>query len=143
MKQFFSLALALVMVAALFTGCGCAANVSTEPHGMITEDATTGPAIVPTPTATHGPTRPTETTHATLPTVTGSDPTDESTLPNSGSNGGTGSMGGGNGDNGGSGSTGGGIGGSGGTNGDTGNNESSMPTDATTMPRNRNRNTTR
>ena len=86
MKRIASLALALVLTAALCTGCGCAANVSTHPGGMITEE-TTRPTVMPTPTATHETTRPTEmtrpteTTHATMPTVTGSDPTDSSSMP--------------------------------------------------------------
>ena len=49
MKQIISLALALALMAALFTGCGCSANVSTHPGGMITEE-TTRPSIMPTPT---------------------------------------------------------------------------------------------
>ena len=79
MKQILSLVLALALTAALFTGCGCAANVSTHPGGMITEEATR-PTVMPMPTATHETSRPTETTHATMPTVTGSDPTDN-TIP--------------------------------------------------------------
>ena len=85
MKRITSLALALALTAALFTGCGCS-NVSTHPGGMITEEATR-PTVMPTPTATHETsrptemTRPTETTHATMPTVTGSEPTDSSSAP--------------------------------------------------------------
>ena len=77
MKQIISLALALALMADLFTGYGCSANVSTHPGGMITEE-TTRPSIMPTPTATHETTRPTETTrpHATMPTQDGSMPTD-------------------------------------------------------------------
>ena len=74
MKKLVSLTLALALMAALCTGCGCAANVSTHPGGMITEE-TTRPTVMPRPTATHETTRPTE---MTLPTVTGSDPTGES-----------------------------------------------------------------
>ena len=75
MKQIISLVLALALTAALFTGCGCAANVSTHPGGMITEE-TTRPPVMPTPTATHETTRPMETKpHDTMPTVTGSEPT--------------------------------------------------------------------
>ncbi len=80
MKQLLSLVLALALTAALLTGCGCAANVSTHPGGMITEE-TTRPTVMPHPTATHETTRPTETTHATMPTVTGSHPTDGSSVP--------------------------------------------------------------
>ncbi len=83
MKQIISLALALALTAALFTGCGCPANVSTHPGGMITEE-TTRPSVMPTPTATHETTRPTETTHSTMPTVTGSDPTNESPMGTTG-----------------------------------------------------------
>ena len=80
MKQLLSLVLALALTAALFTGCGCAANVSTNPNGMITEEHTR-PTVMPTPTATHETTRPTETTHATMPTVTGSEPTEGNDTP--------------------------------------------------------------
>ena len=78
MKQILSLLLVMVMAAALFTGCACSANVSTDPNGMITEEPTTRPTVMPTPTATHETTRPTETT---LPTVTGSEPTGASSVP--------------------------------------------------------------
>ena len=83
MKQILSLLLAMVMAAALFTGCACSANVSTDPNGMITEEPTTRPTVMPTPTATHETTRPTETTrpHDTMPTVTGSQPTEDSSMP--------------------------------------------------------------
>ena len=67
MKQILSLVLVLALTAALFTGCGCAANVSTHPGGMITE-GTSEPAIMPHPTATHE-TKPRETTHPTQPTT--------------------------------------------------------------------------
>ncbi len=117
MKKYVSLTLALALMAALCTGCGCAANVSTHPGGMITEE-TTRPTVMPRPTATHETTRPTE---MTLPTVTGSDPTGES---------GAGSMGGD-------------VGGSGGTNDGTGTNESTTPTDGTMPQRGRPRNATR
>ena len=118
MKQILSLTLALALTAALFTGCACSANVSTEPNGMITEE-TTRPTVMPTPTATHEPTRPME---STLPTVTGSEPT--------GNSGDSGAMGGD-------------VGGSGGTNGGTGSNESTAPTDSTMTTKPRTRNTTR
>ena len=77
MKKILSLILVMAMMAALFTGCGCAANVSTHPGGMITEEATR-PSVMPTPTATHETTRPVETTrpHATAPATNGTDPTD-------------------------------------------------------------------
>ena len=82
MKKIVSLTLALALMAAMFTACGCAAgNVSTHPGGMITE-ATTAPAILPTPTATHA-TEPRETTRpaVTDPTVENSAPTNESIDP--------------------------------------------------------------
>ena len=82
MKKMLSLTLSLALMAALFTGCGCAANVSTHPGGMITEESTR-PPIMPTPTATHETTRPTAPSlpHATMPTATGTEPTGESTAP--------------------------------------------------------------
>ena len=82
MKKFLSLTLAAALTLAMLTACGCSANVSTHPGGMITEE-TSRPTIMPTPTATHETTRPTETTrpHATMPTVTGSQPTEDSSMP--------------------------------------------------------------
>ena len=82
MKKMLSITLALTLMAALFTGCGCAANVSTHPGGMITEESTR-PSIMPMPTATHETTRPTAPSlpHATMPTATGSEPSGESTAP--------------------------------------------------------------
>ena len=82
MKKFLSLTLVAALTLALFAACGCSANVSTHPGGMITEE-TTRPAIMPTPTATHETTRPTETTrpHTTMPTVTGSQPTEDGSMP--------------------------------------------------------------
>lgn len=64
MKRIMSLVLVVAVMAALFTGCGCAANVSDHPGGMITEEAT----IMPHPTATHA-TEP-KGTHATEPKAT-------------------------------------------------------------------------
>ena len=77
MKKNLSLTLAAALILAMFTACGCSANVSTHPGGVITEE-TTRPAIMPTPTATHETTRPTETTrpHATMPPQDSSAPTD-------------------------------------------------------------------
>ena len=72
MKKILSLTLAAALTLALFTACGCSANVSTHPGGMITEE-TTRPTIMPMPTATHETTRPTE--HR--PTM----PTDGTTIP--------------------------------------------------------------
>ena len=62
MKKFLSLTLAAALTLAMLTACGCSANVSTHPGGMITE-VTTRPTE---------PTRP----HATMPTQDGSTPTD-------------------------------------------------------------------
>ena len=80
MKKFLSLTLVAALTLALFAACGCSANVSTHPGGMITEETT---HIMPTPTATHETTRPTETTrpHDTMPTVDGSQPTEDSSMP--------------------------------------------------------------
>ena len=80
MKKLLSLTLAAALTLALLTACGCSANVSTHPGGMITEETT---HIMPTPTATHETTRPTETTrpHDTMPTVDGSQPTEDSSMP--------------------------------------------------------------
>jgi hypothetical protein len=80
MKKFLSLTLAAALTLALLTACGCSANVSTHPGGMITEETT---HIMPTPTATHETTRPTETTrpHDTMPTVDGSMPTMDGSMP--------------------------------------------------------------
>ena len=76
MKKIFSLTLATALTAALFTGCGCSANVSTHPGGMITEET----HIQPRPTATHETTRPTQPHRPTEPTrpippATSSEPT--------------------------------------------------------------------
>ena len=74
MKKILSLTLAAALTLAMLTACGCSANVSTHPGGMITEETT---HIMPTPTATHETTRPMESRpHATMPTVDGSMPTD-------------------------------------------------------------------
>ena len=80
MKKFLSLTLAAALTLAMLTACGCSANVSTHPGGMITEETT---HIMPTPTATHETTRPTETTrpHDTMPTVTGSQTTEDGSMP--------------------------------------------------------------
>lgn len=76
MKKILSLILVMTMMAALFTGCGCAANVSTHPGGMITEESTR-PSVMPTPTATHETTRP-------IPPATSSDPTTQSPMDTTG-----------------------------------------------------------
>ena len=82
MKQILSLALVLALTAALLTGCGCAANVSDHPGGMITEEPTTRPTVMPSPTATHA----TEPKETTLPAMTDattaeSAPGDEGSMP--------------------------------------------------------------
>ena len=74
MKKILSLTLAAALTLALLTACGCSANVSTHPGGMITEE-TTRPTVMPMPTATHETTRPTEP-HATMPTDGATIPTD-------------------------------------------------------------------
>ena len=71
MKKILSLTLAAALTLALLTACGCSANVSTHPGGMITEE-TTRPTVMPMPTATHETTRP----HATMPTDSTTIPTD-------------------------------------------------------------------
>lgn len=80
MKKFLSLTLAAALILGMLAACGCSANVSTHPGGMITEETT---HIMPTPTATHETTRPMETTrpHDTMPTVTGSQPTEDGSMP--------------------------------------------------------------
>lgn len=78
MKRYLSIAMAVLLMAGVFTGCGCMdRNVSSHPGGMITEE-TTRPTIMPEPTATHATTAPTEhrtepttTTDATIPGTTG------------------------------------------------------------------------
>ena len=87
MKKILSLTLAMALMAALFTGCGCAANVSTHPGGMITEESTR-PPVMPMPTATHETTRPVETTrpHATAPATNGTSPTDGTVSESSATN---------------------------------------------------------
>lgn len=71
MKKILSFALVVTLMAALFTGCGCAANVSDHPGGMITEE----PTVMPRPTATHT----TEPKATTLPRPT--DETGTSSMP--------------------------------------------------------------
>ena len=80
MKKLLSLTLAAALILGMLAACGCSANVSTHPGGMITEETT---HIMPTPTATHETTRPTETTrpHDTMPTVDGSQPTEDGSMP--------------------------------------------------------------
>ena len=84
MKRVLSLVLVAALAAAMFTGCGCSANVSDHPGGMITEEAT----IMPRPTATHT----TEPRETTLPRATDAQgmnvETGESTMPG-GTTGGT------------------------------------------------------
>lgn len=84
MKQILALSLAAAMLAALFTGCGCAANVSDHPGGMITSEPTVMPTVMPHPTATHETTRPTETTRpheTTVPTLPMTEPTNSGSVP--------------------------------------------------------------
>ena len=80
MKKILSLALVVAVAAALFTGCGCEANVSDHPGGMITEESTR-PTVMPRPAATHA----TEPRETTLPRPTdetgGTHETGESSMP--------------------------------------------------------------
>lgn len=63
MKKYICTALALLMAASLFVGCGCTnRNVSDHPGGKITEPTTIVPTTNPMPTMT---TPPNETTRAT------------------------------------------------------------------------------
>lgn len=79
MKKYICTALALVMAASLFVGCGCTnRNVSDHPGGKITDPTTA--ATNPMPTMT---TPPEESTRATTA------PTQESTLPSTGETNGT------------------------------------------------------
>ncbi|MBR7179708.1 MAG: hypothetical protein IKD27_09385 [Oscillospiraceae bacterium] len=80
MKQFVSLALTLVLMGGVLTGCACSANVSDHPGGMITEET----HVRPHPTETHETSRPTETTRpreTTMPTLPMTEPTAPSSTP--------------------------------------------------------------
>lgn len=66
MKKYICTAMALLMAASLFVGCGCTRNVNTRPDGMITE-ATIMPTTNPMPTMT---TPSEETTRATTEPTT-------------------------------------------------------------------------
>lgn len=53
MKKYICTALALLMAASIFVGCGCTnRNVSTNPNGMITDSTTIAPTTNPIPTMT-------------------------------------------------------------------------------------------
>lgn len=75
MKKYICAALAVVMMATMFVGCG-RRNVSDHPGGMITEATEHRPATNPMPTMTEP-----ATTHATQPSTTHatSEPTNETT----------------------------------------------------------------
>lgn len=80
MKQIVSFALALALMGGVLTGCGCSANVSEHPGGMITEET----QVRPHPTQTHETTLPTETTRpreTTMPTLPMTEPTAPSSTP--------------------------------------------------------------
>lgn len=78
MKKYLCTALALMMAASLFVGCGCTnRNVSDDPSGKITKPTT---ATNPMPTMTE----PSEST--TRPSTT---PTTEGTMPSTGTTDGT------------------------------------------------------
>lgn len=80
MKRIVSLALALAMLSAVLTGCGCMdRTVSEHPSGVIT-DPTTMPTILPTPTATHQPEE-SSLPRATDPTGNGTEATGENSSP--------------------------------------------------------------
>lgn len=79
MKKYICTALALLMVASIFVGCGCTnRNVSDHPNGAITDPTSIAPTTNPIPTMTTPPdetTRPAtephrETTVPTHPTGT-------------------------------------------------------------------------
>ena len=71
MKKFLSLTLAAALTLAMLAACGCSANVSDHPGGMITEETATRPTVMPSPTATHS-TGPRETTRPHMTDPTGS-----------------------------------------------------------------------
>lgn len=66
MKKYICTAMALLMAASLFVGCGCTRNVNQRPDGMITE-STIAPTTNPMPTMT---TPPEESTRATTEPTT-------------------------------------------------------------------------
>lgn len=75
MKKYFCTALALLLAASLFTGCGCTnQNVSNDPNGKVTAP-TNAPATNPMPTMTTPPTQATTPTReTTAPTQTTTEP---------------------------------------------------------------------
>lgn len=79
MKKYICTALALLMAASLFVGCGCTnRNVSDQTDGMITDPTTMAPTTNPMPTMTtpaDETTRPNRET--TLPSSAATDPTGE------------------------------------------------------------------
>lgn len=76
MKQYLCTALALLLAASMFTGCGCTnRNVSNQPEGMITDPTNVAPSTNPMPTMT---TPPTETT---MPHRETTEPTHDFTEP--------------------------------------------------------------
>ena len=76
MKKYFCTALALLLAASLFTGCGCTnRNVSERPDGMITAPSTVNPTptmTTPTTEVTRETTLP--TTEATMPSTMATEP---------------------------------------------------------------------
>lgn len=79
MKRYLCIAMALVLMASLFVGCGCQ-NVSERKDGRITEPTNLLPTITTEPT--HATTRPTVETHpstGTHPTIETRDPMHETT----------------------------------------------------------------
>ncbi len=76
MKKYICTALALLMAASLFVGCGCTnRNVSTNPNGKVTEPTTVAPTNpIPTMTTPYE-----ETTHPTETHRETTSPTHETT----------------------------------------------------------------
>lgn len=94
MKRYICAAMALVMIAALFTGCGCTnRNVSNDPNGQITQPSTMMPTVIPEPSTTHATTEPTHMTTEptretamTDPMIGGTDTTNNTEGTNSSTN---------------------------------------------------------
>ena len=79
MKKYICTAMALLMAASLFVGCGCTnRNVSDHPGGRITDPTT---ATNPMPTMTEPTTRPSTapTTEGTMPSTDAAHGTDSTT----------------------------------------------------------------
>lgn len=81
MMKFISLAMALILVSGVLTGCGCSANVgeTTVPSTAATTVPTTAPTTVPITQATTEPATQPATRPATQPTTPSSQPTQSGT----------------------------------------------------------------